>query len=192
MVDSAEVDIPYKGDDKTPTVKKSHENLAMVSDQRQFFKQKKSLWTRFGDFFCFASKHSYRRHQTSSQIVSANSLMYSNIDSCAQSIVKGQQAECSTRTLNTQSCSAKNCIHSQRKDNSLPTDSKGKLNSSGELHRQQQSSSVQANRGCLHTCLETDSTWFELGERKKAKKKKQSEAFGLDKITTPNWFSCSA
>nr|XP_034321578.1 uncharacterized protein LOC105323062 [Crassostrea gigas] len=51
MVDSAEVDIPYKGDDKTPTVKKSHENLAMVSDQRQFFKQKKSLWTRFGDFF---------------------------------------------------------------------------------------------------------------------------------------------
>lgn len=118
--------------------------------------------------------------------------MYSNIDSCAQSIVKGQQAECSTRTLNTQSCSAKNCIHSQRKDNSLPTDSKGKLNSSGELHRQQQSSSVQADRGCLHTCLETDSTWFELGERKKAKKKKQSEAFGLDKITTPKWFSCSA
>lgn len=199
MVDSAEVEIPYKGDDKNPTVKKSHvhENLAMVSDQRKFFKREKSLFPHFGHVLRFASKHSYRRHQTS-QIVSKPSLakspMYSNIDSCAQSIAEGQQAERSTRDLNTQSCSAKNCIHSQRKDNSLQTDSKGKLNSSGELHRQQQSSSVQADRGCWHTFLETDSKWFELGERKKRKKKKkkQSEEFGLDKITTPNWFPCSA
>lgn len=51
MVDSAEVDIPYKGDDKTPTVKKSHENLAMVSDQRQFFKQKNRFGHALGIFF---------------------------------------------------------------------------------------------------------------------------------------------
>lgn len=196
MVDSAEVEIPYKGDDKNPTVKKSHvhENLAMVSDQRKFFKQEKSLFPRFGQHFLrFASKNSYRRHQTS-QIVSGPSLakspVYSNIDSCAQSIAEGQQAKRSTRDLNTQSCSAKNCIHSQRKDNSLQTDSNWKLNSLVKLQRQQQSSPVQAHPGCCHTCLETDYK-FELVEREKVQTKKHFEAFGLDKITTPKRYSYS-
>lgn len=57
------------------------------------------------DLVSFTSEHFYRCHQTSPEIVSGhplgNSPMYSNIDSCAQSIVKGQQAEYSTRDLNT-------------------------------------------------------------------------------------------
>lgn len=120
-------------------------------------------------------------YQTFSELVPGHpidkSLMYPNIDSCAQSIEERQLPECSTRDLNTKSCPDKNCIHSQRKDNSLQTESKGKLNSSGELQRQQQSSSVQADRGCWHPCLETVSKMHNLAERKKAKKKKHPEAF---------------
>lgn len=132
--------------------------------------------------------------QTSPQIVSGRSIgkspMYPNIESCAQSIEERQLPECSTRDLNTKSCSAKNCIHSQRKDNSLQTDIKRKLNSSGELERQQKSSSVQADPGCWHTCLEPDYK-FELGEKEKAQTKKHLEAFGLDKITLPIRYSYS-
>lgn len=179
-VDSAEVVILYKSDDKNPTVKKSrvHENSAIVSEQMRLIKRKRS--TLFNQMTLFeqnriASKQFYRRHQRSPQI--GKSPMYPNTDSCAQSIVKRQLPECSTRDLNTKSCPDKNCIHSQRKDNSLQTESKGKLNSSGELQRQQQSSSVQADRGCWHPCLETVSKMHNLAERKKAKKKKHPEAF---------------
>lgn len=190
-VDSAEVQIPYKSDDKNTTVKKSrvHENSAMVCNQMRLIKRKTS--TLFNQMTLFkqnliAYEHFYRPHQTSTQI--GKNPMYSNTDSCAQSIVK-RQPECSTRGLNTKSCPAKNCIHSQRKDNSLQTESKGKLNSSGELQRQQQSSSVQTDQGCWHTCLETVSKLYTRAEREKAKKRKHSEAFGLDKITTPKRYS---
>lgn len=162
----------------------------MVSDQKRSFKKKRAplfnpMTLLDQDLLSFTSGHFYRCHQKSPENVSGHPLgnnpMYSDSDSRAQSIVKGQQAECSTWDLNTQSCSAKNCIHSQRKDNSLQTDSKGKLNSPGELQRQQQSFLVQADQGCWDTCLETDSKSFELGEKEKVKMKKHSKAFGLDK-----------
>lgn len=63
------------------------------------------------DLLSFTSGHFYRCHQKSPEIVSGHPLgnnpMYLDTDSSAQSIVKGQQAECSTRDLNTQSCSAR-------------------------------------------------------------------------------------
>lgn len=175
-VDSAEVQIPYKSDDKNTTVKKSliKRKTSTLFNQMTLFEKNLIAYERF-----------YRPHQTSTQI--GKNPMYSNTDSCAQSIVK--RPECSTRGLNTKSCPAKNCIHSQRKDNSLQTESKGKLNSSGELQRQQQSSSVQTDQGCWHTCLETVSKLYTRAEREKAKKRKHSEAFGLDKITTPKRYS---
>lgn len=191
-MDSGEVKIPYKSDEKNPTVKKSHvyENSAMVSDQKRSLKKKGAplfnpMTLLNQDLLGLRAEHFYHCLQKSPEIVSGHPLgnnpMYSDIDSCAQSIVKGQQAECSTRDFNTQSCSAKNCIHSQRKDNSLQTGSKVKLNSSGELQRQQQSFSVQADQGCWDTCLEMDSKSFELGEKEKVKMKKHSKAFGLNK-----------
>lgn len=173
----------------------------MVSDQMRLFKRRSTLINPMALIeqhslrLRIASEHFYLRHQTSPQIVSGHSIskspLCSTIDSCALSIVEGQLPECSTRDLNTKSCSAKNRIYSQRKDNSLQTDCKGKLNSSGELQRQQQSSSVQADQGCWHTCLETDSKWFEPGKRENVKIKKHSQAFGLDKITTLKRYSYS-
>lgn len=99
-VDSAEVKILYKGDDKNPTVKKSHvhETSAMVSDQMRRIKREKLriasnlneiLHPSDGQYRISLAKgehHFHSRHQTSPQIVSGHSLgkipMYSNIDSC--------------------------------------------------------------------------------------------------------------
>lgn len=102
----------------------------------------------------------------------------------AQLKKKRRLGECSTRDLITESCPARNCVHSQRRDYSLQTDRKGELNSSAVLQRQQ-SSSIQTDRGWWNTRLETDSHLFKL-DGEKAKKKNHKEAFGLGKIVTPN------
>lgn len=164
----------------------------MVSDQIRLSK-KRAMFLKVPlrklRSFPIAPDHFY---QTSPEIVSGHSidksLMYPNIDSCAQSIEERQLPECSTRDLNTKSCSDKNCIHSQRKDNSLQTDSKGKLNLLKELQREQESSSVQANPGLWRTGLRPDYN-FKQCEREKAQTKKHLKAFGLDKITPPIRYS---
>lgn len=131
-------------------------------------------------------------YQTFSEMVPGHpidkSLMYPNIDSCAQSIEERQLPECSTRDLTTKSCSDKNCIHSRRKDNFLQTDSKGKLNLLEELQRHQESSSEQANPGLLRTFHRSDYK-FKQREREKAQTKTHLKAFGLDKITPPIRYS---
>lgn len=96
----------------------------------------------------------------------------------AQLKKKRRLGECSTRDLITESCPARNCVHSQRRDSSLQTDRKGELNSSAVLQRKQQSSSIQTDRGWCNTRLETNSHLFKL-DGEKAKKKNHKEAFGL-------------
>lgn len=256
-VDSAEVKILYKGDDKNPTVKKPHihETSAMVSDQMRRIKREKLRIASNLNEISHPSEGQYRislskcvhpfysRHQTSPQIVSGHSLgkspMYSKIDSCqiqkerehkqmsghqlqslylqindriskdndimqkeqlskgyckesleihsAQLKKKRRLGECGTRDLITESCPARNCVHSQRRDYSLQTERKGELNSSAVLQRQQ-SSSIQTDRGWCNTRPETDSHLFKL-DGEKAEKKNHKEAFGLGKIVTPNKYS---
>lgn len=102
----------------------------------------------------------------------------------AQLKKKRRLGECNTRDLITESCPARNCVHSQRRDYSLQTDRKGELNSSTVLQRQQ-SSSIQTDRGWWNTRIETDSHLFKQ-DGEKAKKKNHKEAFGLGKIVTLN------
>lgn len=192
-VDSAEVDFLSNRDEKNPIVKKPyiHENSEMVSDIMRLKREHLLICSDINR--CLILKNMKQeqmiRHPPQSEDLHNNDSVPTDNAKiqeerlpkgyCEESLefpsekskIKRRLVKCSTHDLITDSCPARNCVHSQRSNNPFQIERKGELNPAAVLQRQQ-SSLRQADRGWFNACFETVSHLFKPNKVKKAKKRK--------------------